>query len=317
MKRLAHIIIISLILSFGFCSTIWANENIKLEMLCDSPEYEEVLTAEDDLLEKFQGIVEGKYEIKAEDIRYEKAVKVYHDDGILDVSNASELEFFLAKAEYTWWIPVYVGEDTLIAIVDKMKPFKEEEFNAMPEDEKEYFLKIIGRWYPGSILEYKDKTLDHETNLKDSLTKAGLSETNNDRYILINGIRGIQYPVFVGMDDTKLKYIIPADAATDGIFQEDNNKKAYTAKSPNRTTFSVYSFEDVKKAIDETPLPSGIGAGGIKELSKLTAINEKTQASPKTPTNSKLPWIYAGGTILGIALITFLIIKYRKKQKSV
>jgi hypothetical protein len=29
MKRLAHIIIISLILSFGFCSTIWANEDIK------------------------------------------------------------------------------------------------------------------------------------------------------------------------------------------------------------------------------------------------------------------------------------------------
>jgi hypothetical protein len=218
-----------------------------------------------------------------------------------------------------WWIPVYVGEDTLIAIVDKMRFFSEDELNAMTEDERAYYIERIGKWYSGSILEAENRTLDYETNLKNSLVKAELNGTNEDRYILINGIRGIQYPVFIGMDDTKLKYVIPAEAATDNVFnaENDNNKTTRTVKSPDRTIFSIYSFEDVRQAINKNDIPSGIGAGGIKELARLIPINEKKEISSNSPINSIPPWIYIGGIVLVVSLITLLTMQYRKRQKSV
>lgn len=114
--------------------------------------------------------------------------------------------------------------------------------------------------------DYENHTVDFQNTVKESLMAVEL-DADEYAYEFVSGLPGIRYPVAVVFDQKEAKYIIPAQLATVGAFEEGSEKMQYIASPSNESdthknsqnAFPVYHFQDVAKASRSS---SAFGLGG-------------------------------------------------------
>ena len=288
MKKIIVSLIILCLITIN-CIPAYANTIVGADTI------EELRQNEELILESANQILSNQIvsPIKGEDIDYSKAIKVYVDVDILEDSelNAEKMRAYAEKAEYIYYLPIYLGEESICLTISKGKEVSEQAKAVLESKDIERLQSLVGKWYVPEV-EIFSGHLDYINDIKSTLENSNI---NDSKVYFLGGISG-NLPLVAVLcsenSNAQFKIIDGFDSgssiteAGDGNIAEEDN--------------ILYSYNEIKAIASE---------GNLK--------SEQTGAIGQTDqTNSKkllLVFFVSVIVILGLSTATICIFKKRAK----
>ena len=289
MKKIIVSLIILCLITIN-CIPAYANTIVGADTI------EELRQNEELILESANQILSNQIvsPIKGEDIDYSKAIKVYVDVDILEDSelNAEKMRAYAEKAEYIYYLPIYLGEESICLTISKGKEVSEQAKAVLESKDIERLQSLVGKWYVPEV-EIFSGHLDYINDIKSTLENSNI---NDSKVYFLGGISGnlplvavlcsensnAQFKIIDGFDSNGSSI---TEAGDGNIAEEDN---------------ILYSYNKIKAIASE---------GNLK--------SEQTGAIGQTDqTNSKkllLVFFVSVIVILGLSTATICIFKKRAK----
>lgn len=236
MKRIFVFLSILLIV-FVFSNSAFASDlsgNVEIE----------VMDISDEIVRVVNEIYENKgIKVKAEDIDYSKAYKVYVDTNIfrLSTNKADKIKETLEKGNYIYLLPIDVSDGTIVANLQKGLPLSENSKKVLSLEEQQEVLDNVGKWIVSSVYFYENGNLkfDYERKLKSLI---GVIPENT---MLVGSL-----PIFedvvalIPNEDGIIESIVPLSTLT-----KEKDLINYSTKNNSY----IYSYKQIKEIANDLP----------------------------------------------------------------
>lgn len=102
--------------------------------------------------------------ITADDIDYNKAVKVYVDTNVFELSTnrANEIENALEKGNYIYLLPISINNGTIVLNIQKGLPLSDNAITVLTEEEQQEILEHVGKWVVSSTAIYDSGNMNYD-----------------------------------------------------------------------------------------------------------------------------------------------------------
>lgn len=188
--------------------------------------------------------------ITADDINYNKAVKVYVDTNVFELSTnkASEIETTLENGNYIYLLPIEVNNGTVVVNIQKGLPLSDNAITVLTQKEQQEILDNVGKWVVSSTAFYDsgNKNYDYLNTLSNVIGEIP------EGTILVGSL-----PVFhdvvalVPNDEGTIESLIPV---TNTVYDESSVKHV-------RNSDNVYNYEQIKEYANKLPAEDSNMAG--------------------------------------------------------
>ena len=273
-----------------------------IETLDNNPDLQEISQMEDEILRWAKGAIED--ENVDLQVDYSRAVKIYIDTNIFEQEEltAENLQDTLDNAVYIWEVPVKVSEDRYVIVtVSRALPIDEElqqellEDGTYTQEELEMELEKVGSWTIPTA-GYDETKSDYIGKL-DSVLGETFNKEDLDMVYLLGGTPKMRQPFGVVCREGKYQ-IVTLDVVTG-----ENDISAFSSEdSQELNENSIYSFEQVKEAIESMPeVDDESDTGGASALS--------------TEKNKKI-WIYGVVVLLVAGVLASGVMRKKLKREK-
>lgn len=273
-----------------------------IETLDNNPDLQEISQMEDEILRWAKGAIED--ENVDLQVDYSRAVKIYIDTNIFEQEEltAENLQDTLDNAVYIWEVPVKVSEDRYVIVtVSRALPIDEElqqellEDGTYTQEELEMELEKVGSWTIPTA-GYDETKPDYIGKL-DSVLGETLNKEDLDMVYLLGGTPKMRQPFGVVCREGKYQ-IVTLDVVTG----ESDISAFSSEESQELNENSIYSFEQVKEAIESMPeVDDESDTGGASVLS--------------TEKNKKI-WIYGVVILLVAGVLAGGVMRKKLKREK-
>lgn len=273
-----------------------------IETLDNNPDLQEISQMEDEILRWAKGAIED--ENVDLQVDYSRAVKIYIDTNIFEQEEltAENLQDTLDNAVYIWEVPVKVSEDRYVIVtVSRALPIDEElqqellEDGTYTQEELEMELEKVGSWTIPTA-GYDETKPDYIGKL-DSVLGETLNKEDLDMVYLLGGTPKMRQPFGVVCREGKYQVV-----TLDVVTGESDISTFSSEESQKLNENSIYSFEQVKEAIESMPeVDAESDTGGASALS--------------TERNKKI-WIYGIAVLLVAGVLVGGIMRKKLKREK-
>lgn len=273
-----------------------------IETLDNNLDLQEISQMEDEILRWAKGAIED--ENVDLQVDYSRAVKIYIDTNIFEQEEltAENLQDTLDNAVYIWEVPVKVSEDRYVIVtVSRALPIDEElqqellEDGTYTQEELEMELEKVGSWTIPTA-GYDETKPDYIGKL-DSVLGETLNKEDLDMVYLLGGTPKMRQPFGVVCREGKYQ-IVTLDVVTG----ESDISAFSSEESQELNENSIYSFEQVKEAIESMPeVDDESDTGGDSALS--------------TEKNKKI-WIYGVVILLVAGVLAGGVMRKKLKREK-
>ena len=273
-----------------------------IETLDNIPDLQEISQMEDEILRWAKGAIED--ENVDLQVDYSRAVKIYVDTNIFENEELTPeiLQDTLKDAVYIWEVPVKVSEDRYVIVtVSRALPIDEElqqellEDGTYTQEELEMELEKVGSWTIPTA-GYDETKPDYIGKL-DSVLGETLNKEDLDMVYLLGGTPKMRQPFGVVCREGKYQ-IVTLDVVTG----ESDISAFSSEESQELNENSIYSFEQVKEAIESMPeVDDESDTGGASALS--------------TEKNKKI-WIYGVVILLVAGVLAGGVMRKKLKREK-
>ena len=273
-----------------------------IETLDNNPDLQEISQMEDEILRWAKGAIED--ENVDLQVDYSRAVKIYVDTNIFENEELTPeiLQDTLKDAVYIWEVPVKVSEDRYVIVtVSRALPIDEElqqellEDGTYTQEELEMELEKVGSWTIPTA-GYDETKPDYIGKL-DSVLGETLNKEDLDMVYLLGGTPKMRQPFGVVCREGKYQ-IVTLDVVTG----ESDISAFSSEESQELNENSIYSFEQVKEAIESMPeVDDESDTGGASALS--------------TEKNKKI-WIYGVVILLVAGVLAGGVMRKKLKREK-
>lgn len=273
-----------------------------IETLDNNLDLQEISQMEDEILRWAKGAIED--ENVDLQVDYSRAVKIYIDTNIFEQEEltAENLQDTLDNAVYIWEVPVKVSEDRYVIVtVSRALPIDEElqqellEDGTYTQEELEMELEKVGSWTIPTA-GYDETKPDYIGKL-DSVLGETLNKEDLDMVYLLGGTPKMRQPFGVVCREGKYQ-IVTLDVVTG----ESDISAFSSEESQELNENSIYSFEQVKEAIESMPeVDDESDTGGASALS--------------TEKNKKI-WIYGVVILLVAGVLAGGVMRKKLKREK-
>lgn len=289
MKKIIVSLIILCLITVN-CIPAYANTIVGADTI------EELRQNEELILESANQILSNQivFPIKGEAIDYNKAIKVYVDVDILEDSelNAEKMRAYAENAEYVYYLPIYLDEESICLTISKGKEVSEQAKAVLESEDIERLQSVVGKWYVPEV-EIFSGHLDYINDIKSTLENSNI---NDSKVYFLGGISGnLPLVAVLCSENSNAQFKI--------IDRFDSNGSSTTEAGDGNITEEdniLYSYDEIK----------AIASEGNLESKQTGAIGQTDR------TNSKkllLVFFVSVIVILGLSTATICIFKKRAK----